>query len=427
MKDNADDIIGLLGDFLQGTGFLEWTFLFSGRYPSSTQNDNYLISLAYILTMLVVYFVSLVYVVYFVAKFLRKTSLSAGDFGMVFSNIIFTGWDFTVSEEDAAKIEKNLILCEVKTAFDDDAYRKRHASLTRRGLIMLYLTRFVINVVIMALIGGGWAGIYFLVITAQNVNVDNSFEDFLWEYAPTMVVSAFSFIYPLVFDFAVTYEHYTGRRALLITLCRCVLVRLTSLGILVITTLDLIAKEDPNCDADKEFICWETRMGQQVFSVLVLDAILQCGMTFVVNVARRGLMMFDFKICQMIGRMEFYVPGHVLDVVYMQTLCWIGILYAPLISVAVLANFLILFFLKLFTVTVTCVPATKVFRSSRSSAMFMTILSAAFLMSAVSSGVGMLLIHPSLACSPFRGLNFAWEALTFYICGLNSSSVKWIR
>lgn len=427
VNKTASDFIGLVGNFLQGTGFLEWTFLFGGRYPAATESENYLVSLAYILTMLVIYLISIVYVVYFVAKFLRQSSTSAMDDGMTFSKIVFTGWDFTVSKEDAAEIERNLVVCEVKTAFDDVDYRSKQMSLTNRDLIKLYLTRSVINLAIISLIVGGWVAIYFLVIEQQNHVSATDFEEFSWEYAPTILVSVFNFVYPLIFDFVVKYEHYTGRSELLLTLSRCVLVRLTSLGILVITTLSVISAEARNCDIENEYICWETRMGQQIYSVLVLDAIIQFGMTFVVNVARRGLFRFDNKICKTVGRMEFYVPGHVLDVVYSQTLCWIGVIYAPLLAAAALINFCYMFLLKLFTVTVTCFPANRVFRASRSSAMFMTILSLALIMSVVSTGLALLLIKPSLACSPFRGLDYAWESLTYYICHLDSSSDSWIR
>ncbi|XP_069990951.1 transmembrane channel-like protein 7 [Penaeus vannamei] len=424
---SANDIIVLVGDFLQGSGFLEWTFLFSGRYPAAIESESYLVSLAYILTMLVVYFISIVYVVYFVAKFLRQSSVSQTDYGMTFSKIVFTGWDFTVSEKDAAEIERNLVVCEVKTAFDDVDYRSKQMSLTSRDLFKLYLTRFIINVATFSLIIGGWVAIYFMVIEQKNHVTGTDFEKFLWEYAPTILVSVFNFIYPLLFDFVIKFEHYSGRHELLITLSRCVLVRLTSLGILVITSLSVTSSGDRNCEKDNEYICWETRMGQQIYSVLVLDAIIQFGMTFVVNVLRRGLWRFDNKICKMVGRIEFYVPGHVLDVVYAQTLCWIGIIYAPLLAGASLINFFYMFLLKLFTVTVTCFPAERVFRASRSSAMFMTILSLALLMCVVSTGLALLLIKPSLACSPFRGLDYAWEALTYYVCRLDNSSDSWIR
>ncbi|ROT72018.1 hypothetical protein C7M84_009638 [Penaeus vannamei] len=255
---SANDIIVLVGDFLQGSGFLEWTFLFSGRYPAAIESESYLVSLAYILTMLVVYFISIVYVVYFVAKFLRQSSVSQTDYGMTFSKIVFTGWDFTVSEKDPPK-SKEISWCASK-----DSLRRRRLQ--------------------------------------ETTNTS------------------------------------AGRRA------------------------------------------WGSRSN----SVLVLDAIIQFGMTFVVNVLRRGLWRFDNKICKMVGRIEFYVPGHVLDVVEsVPGLALLGHVHDYPLS-----------------------RPPHVRRVHR---------------------LGSLLIKPSLACSPFRGLDYAWEALTYYVCRLDNSSDSWIR
>lgn len=54
----------------------------------------------------------------------------------------------------------------------------------------------------------------------------------------------------------------------------------------------------------------------------------------------------------MFGVIHFDVTKHVLDIVYSQTICWLGIFYAPLISLATMIKLLIVFFLRLFHVNV---------------------------------------------------------------------------
>lgn len=413
-------------DFLQGTGFLEWSLLFSGFYPVTTASGDYLVSLAYILTVLVVYLISLLYIAYFVAKFLRQTSGTASKYGMIFSNIIFAGWNFTVSESGAARTEHRLIMSELKAAFDDEEFLKRKLERTRNDLAQLYLARILINIIVLFLITGGWIGIYFLVKEAEK-QVNDPFQQFLWDYAPTMTVALLNFTYPAIFNFVVTFEHYRGRTELLLTLGRCVLVRLTSLGILVITKLNLISNQIRGCDPKgKDYICWETHLGQQVYSVLVLDVLIQLGMTFVINVARKGLGHLENSLCKRVSQIEFDVPGHVLDIVYIQAICWLGVMYAPLMATVCFFTFCTLFGLKLFTVSWTCVPGNRVFRASRSSAMFTTILLLAFIMCLMSNGWAMLSLSPSKACSPFRGLGSSWESLTYYICRMDNSA-SWIR
>ncbi|XP_042243124.1 transmembrane channel-like protein 7 isoform X2 [Homarus americanus] len=428
VKNHSGDSVALVQDFLQGTGFLEWSVLFSGYYTPKVNDGHYLISLAYVLTVLFVYFISLFYVVYFVAKFLRKTTGYSDKYNMTYTNIVFTGWDFTVNEHDAAQTQHSLVVSEVKAAFDDEQFFKTKQNRNNCDLAVLYLTRLFINVMVLALIVGGWTGIYFLVRQSEDESEsEEEYKQFLWEYAPTVTVSALNFVYPIIFDFVVKYEHYRGRTELFITLSRCVLIRLTSLAILVITKMNVISEDSHDCDPTRNgFICWETHLGQQIYSVLVLDFIIQIGMTFVVGVARTAVGHLEHPLCKAVGHMEFYVPSHVLDIVYTQALCWLSILYSPIMAAICFLYFCILFGLKFFTVTWTCVPPTRVFRTSRSSAMFMTILSIAFVVCLVPNGLALLLLTPSKACSPFRGLGCGWEALTDYICNMDNFA-SWIR
>ncbi|MPC24683.1 Transmembrane channel-like protein 7 [Portunus trituberculatus] len=401
--------IKIVQDFLQGTGLFEWTILFAGRYPASAGDNGYLASLAYFLSVFTAYLVSFVFMVYFVAKFFRQTPLRLKEKSTIFANIVFTGWDFTVRGAEAARTVHICFTGEVKTAFDDDQFLQRKLRRTKREYVTLLLTRACVNVLVIGLIIGSWVGIYFLVDVSQK-NIDGgSNEKFFWEYAPTVTVAAFNFMYPLLFTFVVQYEYYRGHTELLVTLIRSVFVRLTSLVVLIFTKLIVISQESRSCDPKDPFICWETHLGQQVYSVFVLDAILQCGMTFVVDVARKALGRFNNPLLKTLSQIEFFVPGHVLDVVYLQCICWLSIIHAPL-----------------FTVSVTCVPATRVFRASRSSAMFMTILCLAFLLCLVPNGMALLYLRPSLACSPFRGLDYSWQVFTYYVCRLTGSTY-WIR
>ena len=413
-------------DFLQGTGFLEWTILFAGRYPASAGDSSYLISLAYLLSVFTAYFISFVFVVYFVAKFFRQAPARAREKSTNFSNIVFTGWDYTVREAAAASTVQICIRGEVKAALDDDQFLQRKLCRTKKDYGTLILTRTCINVLVITLIIGGWTGIYFLVDVSQKNMEQDSSQKFFWEYAPIVTVEAFNFLYPLLFTFVVPYEQYRGHTELLITLIRSVFVRLTSLSILMFTKLIVISQEARSCDPADPFICWETHLGQQVYSVFVLGAIVQFGMTFIVDVGRKALGYFNIPLLKKLSEIEFFVPGHVLDVVYLQSICWLSIIHAPILAIVCSLYFCLLFGLKLFTVTFTCVPATRVFRASRSSAMFMTILCLAFLLCLVPNGMALLYLQPSLACSSFRGLDYSWQVLTYYVCRMTGSTY-WVR
>lgn len=429
VKDHKWRVTELVQDFLQGTGFLEWTILFAGRYPASAGDSSYLVSLAYLLSTLVAYFISFVFVLYFVAKFFRQLPARVRDKSTTtFSSIIFTGWDYTVREAAAANTVHICITGEVKAAFDDLQFLQIKSSRTKRDYVKLILTRAFINILVVALIIGGWVGIYFLVDASQrNINGKSTQKQkFVWEYAPTVAVEVFNFLYPLFFTFVVPYEQYRGHTELLVTLFRCVFVRLTSLIVLMLTKLIVISQESRTCNRTDPYICWETHLGQQIYSILILGAIVQFGMTFVVNVARKALGRINNSLLKRFSEIDFFVPAHVLDVVYLQSICWMSIIHAPILAIVCSFYLCLLFGFKLFTVTYTCVPATRVFRASRSSAMFMTILCLAFLLSLVPNGMALLYLEPSKACSPFRGLDYSWQVLTYYVCKMTDSTY-WIR
>lgn len=318
------------------------------------------------------------------------------------------------------------IIGKVKATLDDEQYLERKKERTKKERVTLILVRAAINVVIFVLICAGWTGIYFLVdVSQKNLENGESTREFLWEYAPTVIVSVFNFVYPLLFSILVPYEQYRGHTELLITLVRCVLVRLTSLIVLMSTKIIIISAESRRCNPTDP--CWETRLGQQIYSVILLDVLIHIGLALVVDVLRKSLTRFNNSLCQTLGRIEFFVPTHVLDIVYLQSACWLSIIFAPILTIVVSLIFCLLFGLKLFTVTYTCVPATRVFRASRSSAMFMTILCLAFLLCLVPNGLALLHLRPSLACSPFRGLDYSWQMFTHYVCELTSASTSWIK
>ena len=55
-------------------------------------------------------------------------------------------------------------------------------------------------------------------------------------------------------------------------------------------------------------------------------------------------------IHQFFGRIEFNVSKHVLDIVYTQSICWLGLFYAPLISVVTVFKCLLIYALRMFYV-----------------------------------------------------------------------------
>ena len=57
------------------------------------------------------------------------------------------------------------------------------------------------------------------------------------------------------------------------------------------------------------------------------------------------------------GKLEFNIPKHVLDIVYSQTICWMGLFFAPLLSLITLIKLLSLFYIRLSYLKNWCQPS----------------------------------------------------------------------
>lgn len=52
------------------------------------------------------------------------------------------------------------------------------------------------------------------------------------------------------------------------------------------------------------------------------------------------------SLLEKLGQQEFNMPKNVMDAVYSQTLCWIGMLFSPFIPLMVLLKMAIFFWVK---------------------------------------------------------------------------------
>ncbi|KAK1798489.1 hypothetical protein P4O66_006793, partial [Electrophorus voltai] len=104
------------------------------------------------------------------------------------------------------------------------------------------------------------------------------------------------------------------------------------------------------------------------------------------------------KLARMIGIQEFVIPLNVLDLVYSQTVTWVGVFYCPLLPGISTIKLLAIFYMKKFTVMRCCVPAQRLFRTSSSAVLFHFMLLLGLIMSFVTIGVNS--IRSDAGCGP---------------------------
>ncbi|XP_041363437.1 transmembrane channel-like protein 7 isoform X2 [Gigantopelta aegis] len=420
-------------DFMKGTGWMERTELFYGVYfnksytvPGKSEDGTYNMSLAYMLATWICFLISFMLIVKNSGKSVKEAVTDQENTTTMYCNKVFGGWDFCISNPKTATQKQASLAQELKA--DLNEYRRRilNAEKTRCQRYRLYMIRLIINLFVLAILGATLYLVYWTTQTLLDLRKQNLSEivDLIVEYLPSLTVTFLNFVIPLMFSKVVIAEQYSPSFELKLTLFRTVLLRLASLGVLAISLyIQLLSSKEMKCDVKTQTCCgntqwversstqtkgtikcWETYVGQQFYKLALVDFVAVLMLTFFEFI--RKLLYDKFqeksKLVKMFGQQEFELPTNVLDIVYSQTICWLGMFFSPLIPAITLIKVFIIFYLKKFSVLKNCTPPVRPYRASRSNSFFMTILLLSFILSVIPVGYIFGNIQPSQSCGPFR-------------------------
>nr|XP_029137707.1 transmembrane channel-like protein 8 [Labrus bergylta] len=94
-------------------------------------------------------------------------------------------------------------------------------------------------------------------------------------------------------------------------------------------------------------------------------------------------------LARLMGKQRFLITFNVLDLVYIQTVSWVGVFYCPLLPLIGTVTLTASFYIKKFTVLQCCVAEQRMFRGSSSSVLFHFMLLLGLLMAAVTLGLNL--------------------------------------
>ncbi|XP_043282453.1 transmembrane channel-like protein 7 [Venturia canescens] len=434
-------------DIVQGSGLLERTLLFYGVYshkPYGMNNNGlyYDLPMAYIGATIAFFLFSLFAIVRSAAKGFKERVVEGEGQFYQYCNLVFGGWDFCIQNEKSASIKHKALHNEIKAFLEAERLEEERQNRTREEKMKLFLIRFFVNLLVTIVLASCAAFIYYIIHISFNhttspsppativapirssAMADFSFRkitQLFFEFLPYICIVALNLIIPFFFRYLVALEHYSPLFVIRLTLFRIVFLRLASL-IVLLTTLNAIVSGDmtengcarkSNRNPVRETYCWETFVGQQFFKLYLTDIFTQFFVTFFVNFPRSLLARHtENKILRFIGAQEFDLPHHVLDIIYSQTICWLGAFFVPLLPfMAVIGSFL-LFYVKKFACLVNCTPSSQVYRASRSNSLFMFVLLVSFILAIIPIGYSIAEIEPSKSCGPFRDSPTVWKLVT---------------
>uniref|UniRef100_A0A3P8SGW7 Transmembrane channel-like protein n=1 Tax=Amphiprion percula TaxID=161767 RepID=A0A3P8SGW7_AMPPE len=410
-------------DLLSGTGFMEYSFLFYGYY--SMKDSSYSLPLAYLLTAVFYFAFCLICIIVRMGTAARVTVATGGGAVGNYSSIVFTGWDYGCLGDRATKLKQNNIRYQLQVDLEEERLKQQAAALTASQKLLLYSLRVSMFFVAVGFIAAALYGIFVATEFSQGRSGDEGILGLVFEYLPSIIITAGNFVVPLLCDQIASVEKYPPTVTIILALLRAVVLRLAGLIVLLSTLWSQItcngqttSGECQLCQYDhKNYPCWESRIGQEMYKLTLFDLLINMATLVLAEFPRRLLVdSWSNKLTQWVGRQEFVVPANVLGLVYGQTVVWTGTLFCPLLPLINTIKFIVLFYCKKLTLFQNCRPALKTFRSTTSNFFFLLVLLLGLGIATMVMIYSVAQIHPSMACGPFRSLPNIWSIVpnSFY-------------
>ncbi|MCJ8748317.1 hypothetical protein PDJAM_G00163460 [Pangasius djambal] len=151
-------------------GFLEHTYLFYGYYNVESVNFShfsYNVPLAYVLCTITYLLLSLIWIVKRSAAGFKRKLIQDEDRFQSFCNKIFAGWDFCITNENAARLKHSSLLYELKTDLEEERIRQKMAERSQKEKCRIYSLRVALNLFVIAVLVCCFYCIYSATIFSQ--------------------------------------------------------------------------------------------------------------------------------------------------------------------------------------------------------------------------------------------------------------------
>ncbi|OPL20786.1 hypothetical protein AM593_04717, partial [Mytilus galloprovincialis] len=206
---------------------MEKTALFYGWYPAKeiniTSSNEYLMPFAYFMAVLGVLFFSLVRMARFTIRSFKENLAQDNQNDKVdYCNKVFGGWDYALDDENTGHGKKTSIYNDIVANLDHQKYVLTRSEWTTGQKCKTYTIRVVINILILAILGGAGYLIYYVNTWATDYLAteasSGSVVILLVEFLPSLTITFLNVIIPLLFEVLVKAEDYTAEFVIKITL-----------------------------------------------------------------------------------------------------------------------------------------------------------------------------------------------------------------
>ncbi|XP_010339027.2 transmembrane channel-like protein 5 isoform X1 [Saimiri boliviensis] len=398
-------------EFFTGVGYFRDTVMYYGFYTNSTiQHGNsgasYNMQLAYIFTIgacLTTCFFSLLFSM---ARYFRNNFINPHIYSGGITKLIFC-WDFTVTHEKAVKLKQKNLSTEIRENLSELCQEKAKLTFNQQ------LTRFSAYVVAWVVSTGVaiacCAAVYYL--AEYNLEFLKTHKNPGAVLLLPFIVSCINLAVPRIYSMFRLVERYEmPRHEVYVLLIRNIFLKISIIGILCYYWLNTVALSGEEC--------WETLIGQEIYRLLLMDFVFSLADSFLGEFLRR---IIGMRLIRSLGVQEFDIARNVLELIYAQTLVWIGIFFCPLLPFIQMIMLFIMFYAKNVSLMMNFQPPSKAWRASQMMTFFIFLLFfPSFTGVLCTLAITIWRLKPSADCGPFRGLPFFIHSIYSWIDTLST-------
>ncbi|NXD17981.1 TMC6 protein, partial [Nothocercus nigrocapillus] len=393
-------------EILTGAGYFTHSLLYYGYYSNTSLPARahgaaaplpYVLPLAYALTVGVCFVLTCVLVLCSMARSFGESYRLGGPAGDAAIKV-FCAWDFKVVRRRWAKVQSDNIRTQLKELLAER--RLRSCSRSRCQRLQHMAVRLLAWVLVLGTVLGCALAVHHFSEHMQGAGGERQQE--AARLALPVAVTLLCTAVPHVYNALAAWEKCESPvLEVYVAVGRNLLLKSVLLGLLCYQWLS----RSGVCAAEA---CWETCVGQDLYRFAVMDFVFALLDTVFGELLWRLLLEKRLKREQ---RPEFDITRNVLELIYGQTLTWLGVLFAPLLPAVQMVKLLLLFYIKKTSLVQNCQAPSKPWQASHMSTVFLTLLFfPSFLGAALFFCYAVWSAKPSETCGPFRGSESIYES-----------------
>ncbi|XP_047689623.1 LOW QUALITY PROTEIN: transmembrane channel-like protein 6 [Prionailurus viverrinus] len=420
-------------ELLTGGGRLTHTVMYYGYYGNSTLNPPcgpapdggqcgretdglpYNMPLAYLFTVGGAFFITCITLVYSMSHSFGE-SYRVGSTSGVHAITVFCSWDHKVTQRRASRLQHDNIRTHLKELLAEGQLRQGPRSVC--GRLRQVAVLGLVWLLCLAITLGCTVAVY--AFSELMIQSPVSAEQGGALLALPVVVCLLNLGAPYLYrGLAALERHDSPVLQVYVAVCRNLILKMVILGILCYHWLG----RRVGTLRDQ---CWENFVGQELYRLMVLDFIFILLDTLFGELVWRLISERKLKRKE---KPEFDIAGNVLELIYGQTLTWLGVLFAPLLPAVQIIKLVFLFYVKKTSLMANCQAPRRPWLASHMSTVFISLLCLpSFLGAAVFLCYAVWQVKPSSTCGPFRTLDTMYEAGKVWVRRLEKAGprVSWL-